>query len=180
MSFRPERRARKPLNQAKLQELALAYVARFATSTARLEAYLARKLRERGWEGETPPAPEELAARLAELGYVNDEAFARARAGGMLRRGYGMRRIAAALRDAGIPAETSEALEPDKGAIRQAALTMARKRGFGPFGRAAPDAALRQKHIAAMLRAGHDLDHVRFLIDAESPEMAEEWAQEIA
>ena len=45
-------RSSRPLDKARLEELALAYVARFATSAARLESYLARKLRERGWAGE--------------------------------------------------------------------------------------------------------------------------------
>ena len=40
-----------PLDEAGLNELALAYVARYATSRAKLLAYLARKLRERGWGG---------------------------------------------------------------------------------------------------------------------------------
>src|SRR5690606_22662366 len=43
------RRAPKPLDAARLDELALTYVARFATSAAKLERYLKRKLRERGW-----------------------------------------------------------------------------------------------------------------------------------
>jgi regulatory protein len=54
---RPGRRKRppKPLDSARLEELALAYVARFSTTAAKLERYLRRKLRERGWEGEGEP-----------------------------------------------------------------------------------------------------------------------------
>ncbi len=46
----PDRRTRRPprpLDAALLDELALGYVARFATSTGKLSAYLNRKLRER-------------------------------------------------------------------------------------------------------------------------------------
>jgi regulatory protein len=39
------RRQPKPLDPARLDELALTYVARFATSAAKLERYLKRKLR---------------------------------------------------------------------------------------------------------------------------------------
>ena len=46
---------RKPLNEERLHELALFYVGRFATTRAKLIAYLSRKLRERGWEGERQP-----------------------------------------------------------------------------------------------------------------------------
>ena len=45
-----ERRPPKPLDPARLHDLAIHYVARFSTTAAKLEAYLARKLRERGWE----------------------------------------------------------------------------------------------------------------------------------
>lgn len=49
------KRIPKPLDSVRLEELALAYVARFATSAAKLEDYLRRKLRERGWDGEGDP-----------------------------------------------------------------------------------------------------------------------------
>ena len=55
---------------------------------------------------------------------------------------------------------------------------MARKRRFGPFGAGTPDPRLREKQIAAMLRAGHSLDIARQMVDAASPEAAEEWAAE--
>ena len=90
---RREGRKASPLDSARLQELALAYVARFATSAAKLEAYLKRKLRERGWDGDGEPDIAALVRRYVELGYVDDEAFARARSGGLLRRGYGARRV---------------------------------------------------------------------------------------
>jgi len=175
---RRERRTPRPLDQASLQELALAYVARFATSAAKLEIYLKRKLRERGWEGQGEPDPQALAARFAQMGYVDDEAFARARSSGLLRRGYGPRRVAAALREAGIDEDTREAVAVGDKSARRAALVMARKRGFGPFGQETPDRARREKQIAAMLRAGHDMGHARALMDAESRERAEEWAEE--
>src|SRR3546814_11041951 len=69
-------------------------------------SYLERKLRERGRaEGEEVPDFRALVARLVELGYGDDEAYARARAGGLLRRGYGGRRVEQSLRAAGIDEE---------------------------------------------------------------------------
>ena len=175
---RRERRAPKPLDQGALQELALVYVGRFATSAAKLETYLKRKLRERGWEGQSAPDPQALAARFVDLGYVDDEALAWARTSGLLRRGYGPRRVTAALREAGIPEHAREAVAVGDKSARQAALVMARKRRFGPFGQETVDRARREKQIVAMLRAGHDMGHARALIDAESQERAEEWAEE--
>lgn len=156
--------------------MALAYVARFATTRAKLEAYLARKLRERGWAGEGEPQVAALLERFTVAGYVDDAAWARARSGSLLRRGYGARRVTEALGAAGIGEDLRKSLRPGEGALRRAALAMARKRCFGPFGAAPPDRARREKQLAAMLRAGHSLDSARELVDAPSVEAAEDWA----
>jgi regulatory protein len=170
------RRNPKPLDPTRLEELALAYVARFATTRAKLEGYLARKLRERGWDNAATPGVEALAARFEAAGYVDDEAYARARAGSLLRRGYGMRRVGQALGAAGVDQEVRESIAPSEGERRAAALVMARKRRFGPFDHQPVDRARREKQIAAMLRAGHAMGHVRVLFDAATPEDAQDWA----
>jgi regulatory protein len=175
---RREKRRPSPLDTARLDELALAYVARFATSAAKFEAYLKRKLRERGWAEEDEPDPAAIAARYVELGYIDDAAYARAKAGGLLRRGYGQRRVGQALRAAGIAEEVREEVRASDAEARRAALAMAKKRRFGPFGPAAPDRPHREKQIAAMLRAGHPLDSARDLVNAESAAAAEDWAEE--
>lgn len=175
---RRNRRPPKPLDSARLEELALAYVARFATSRAKLEAYLARKLRERGWEGEAEPQVSALAERYVELGYVDDAAYARARAGGLLRRGYGARRVDQALGAAGIGEDIREDLRPGEAEARRAALALAKRRRFGPFGSQLPDRALREKQIAAMMRAGHAIGHAVALVDAPDAGAAGEWLAE--
>ena len=169
-----------PLDSARIEQIALAYVARYATSQARLEAYLRRKLRERGWEGEGEPGLEGLCARFAAAGYIDDAAFARARTGSLLRRGYGSRRVAQALAADGIDAELREELRPGEDERRASALGLARRRGFGPFGDVPPDAALRRKQLAAMVRAGHEFDLARALVDAPDVAAAELWASEAA
>jgi regulatory protein len=171
------RRKPAPLDPRRLEDLALAYVARFATTRAKLESYLIRKLRERGWADEAAPRVPELAERFEQAGYIDDEAYARARTGSLLRRGYGMRRVGQALGAAGVDEVVRESVTPGERARRAAALVMARKRKFGPFAPAAPDRALREKQIAAMLRAGHALDHVLALLAATGVEQAESWAQ---
>jgi regulatory protein len=175
---KPSRAGPKPLDAARLDELALTYVARFATSAAKLERYLRRKLRERGWDGDAQPDLAALVGRYVELGYVDDAAFARARSSSLLRRGYGPRRVRQALGEAGIAAEIREQTRPGEAAERRAALAMARKRGFGPFGPAGPDRTRREKQIAAMLRAGHPLDSAREMVDATSQAAAEQWSAE--
>jgi regulatory protein len=170
----------RPLDPAKLEELALAYVARFATSAGKLLGYLNRKLRERGWaEGEAAD-PDALVARFVAAGYIDDAGYARARADGLRRRGYGARRVEQALVQAQIGEEERSAARGDEGSARRAALVMVRKRGFGPFGSEQPDRERRERQIAAMLRAGHPLDSARRLIDASSEAVACDWAAELA
>ena len=171
-----ERRKPRPLDPAKLEELALTYVARFATSAAKLERYLVRKLRERGWVGEAEPDLATLVGKYVSLGYVDDAAFARAKGGSLLRRGYGPRRVRQALAEAGIDEDTRNEARAGAAAERRAALALARKRGFGPFGSLPLDRPLRERQLAAMLRAGHPLDSAREMVDAASEAAAEEWA----
>jgi len=160
-----------PYDIATLERAALDYAARYATTRAKLAAYLRRKLRERGWEGDSPPPVEALVERFAERGYVDDRAFATARADSLLRRGYGVRRIAMALRTAGIDAETSGALcgRIDAGA-EQAAMLYARRKRIGPFAGRRPDVTEKRRWIAAMARAGHPLDLVLRVLGGEPEE----------
>ncbi len=189
---RGEKRVKPPLAEAALRDLALHYAARFATTGARLEGYLVRKIRERGLaedsDGRTididVPA---LVARLVELGYVDDDAYARMRARDLGARGYGARRVDETLRHAGVGEGLRQAHAPGEAASRRAAALMARKRRLGPYGAAAQDEGdplgarkAREKAVAAMLRAGHQYDHVRFVLGAASPEDIEEWLGEAA
>ena len=173
----PRRKPPKPLDQSRLQELALSYTARFAVSAAKLEAYLRRKLRERGWSGTSEPQVIELVERFVRAGYVDDLAYAQSKSGSLLRRGYGQRRIDSALDAAGIGDNHRKAVQASEIEQRGAALAMAKRRGFGPFGIEAPDRPKREKQLAAMLRAGHPLDSARHLVNASSREAAEDWAR---
>lgn len=158
-------RPRPPLTAAKLDELALHYVGRFATSKGKLIDYLWRKVRERGWEGEREADPVAIAERLAGYGYVDDAAFALSRARALGGRGYGARRVGQALHAARIN-------EHDSAAARQlaedervdAALRMARKRRVGPYADAPLDPVKREKAIGAMIRAGHGFALARAIV----------------
>ena len=178
MSATPrQKRTPRPLDAARLDELALAYVARFAASAAKLESYLKRKLRERGWDGEGTPPVAETVARCVQAGYVDDAAYARMKAGSLRRRGYGERRIEQALGAAGIAQPLREDARADEGEQRQAALALARRRRLGPFG-AALDPAGREKQLAALLRAGHRMDIARAIVHAADIAGVEAWAED--
>lgn len=149
-------RQARPLDLKALDRIALRYVERYATSRAKLQAYLRRKLRERGWSDDAPPPVEALVERFAALGYVDDATFAAARGAGLVRRGYGPRRVAASLKAAGIDdADSAEARCAAENEAWTAALAFARRKRIGPFATAAADRPAREKAVAALLRAGH-------------------------
>ncbi|MDE8652704.1 RecX family transcriptional regulator [Novosphingobium album (ex Liu et al. 2023)] len=171
------RRKSPPLDEKRLEDLALAYAARFATTRARLESYLRRKLRERGWDGAREPDVAALGARFGAAGYIDDAAYARMKADSLLRRGYGRRRVGEALQAAGIAGDLRAQVNPGAAAERQAALALARRRRLGPFGAAPLDRPARDRQVAAMLRAGHSLDNARQIVDAPDADAALAWAE---
>lgn len=160
-------RARPPLDAGALDRLAIHYVGRYATTRAKLASYLRRKLAERGWAGSEPPPIEQLAERLAGLGYLDDAAFAATRAASLQRRGYGQRRVGMALKAAGIePDDAESALRESADGAWDAALRFAERKRIGPFGTASPDRPTRDRHFAALMRAGHRADHARRILAA--------------
>lgn len=170
-------RVARPLDESGLERAALRYVERYATTRAKLAAYLQRKVRERGWAGADPPAIEAIVERFAGLGYVDDAAFADARAASLTRRGYGPRRVAASLKAAGIRGEDGAAAQQiavDK--AWEAALLYARRRRLGPFGAPSDDPRVREKALASLIRAGHDFGIARQILDLD-PADVPEWAK---
>ena len=163
------RKARPPLDSKKLEELALRYVERFATTRAKLRFYPARKVRERGWDGAGQPDCEGLAERLARQGYVDDAAYALAKSQALSGRGFGKRRLIQTLRIAGVGEEDSEtAREHADDVVVSAALRFAERRRIGPFASAPPrDPKEREKALAALIRAGHPFALSREIIRLE-------------
>lgn len=155
-----------PLDESRLNELALRYVGRFATTRAKLRSYLARKLRERGWGGEREPDVAAIAERFAAQGYIDDSSYALAKSQTLTGRGYGKRRVVEKLRAAGVDEDDGLAARDhaDAEAVA-AAVRFARRRRIGPFAAAEPkDARERDKAVATMIRAGHSFEIARALI----------------
>jgi regulatory protein len=185
-----KRKKARPLDENSLRDLALAYVARFATTGAKLEGYLLRKLRERGVAEDedgraNTPDVGALVIRLIELGYVDDEAYARSKTRDLTARGYGARRVEQALWAAGVDEHTRDETAPSEAETRRAAILLAKKRRFGPYGLPPEESESaeqahkrREKQIAAMLRAGHSFEHITFILDAQTQADIEQWLQE--
>ena len=167
MALSRERRRPRPLDEKTLEELAIRYVERFATTRAKLRSYLKRKVRERGWEAANEPQIESIAERFANQGYVDDAAYALAKSQSLSARGYGKRRLIEKLRAAGVEEADSEAARDhaDNEAI-ESALKFASRRRIGPFASVAcREPRERERALAAMVRAGHSFSLAREIVD---------------
>ena len=150
------RRAKPPLKEDALQELALRYVGKYATTRAKLRTYLARKIRERGWDGERAVDLEQMADRFAELGYIDDAGYALGQSRSLSARGYGKQRLTQKLRVAGV--EEDDRVQANSHADAEAvnaAIRFAQRRRIGPFAIEAAERPQREKWIGSMVRAGH-------------------------
>jgi regulatory protein len=166
MQHRRHNREPRPLDPDGLWRLALHYVGRYATTQAKLRDYLSRKVRERGWTGDQQADFQAISQKCAEMGYVDDRSYAEAKAGSLNRRGYGAGRIGLALNRAGIARDLADDVMPDGDAAERAAETYARRKRIGQFGDGTPDPKLRQKQMAAMIRAGHSFELARRFVTA--------------
>lgn len=156
MTLTKARRTAPPLDPERLQELALNYVSRYATTRAKLGFYLARKVRERGWSGDRQPDLLALADRFADLGYIDDAAYALNTSRSLAARGYGKRRLAQKLRIDGVDDRDGTAAHAHaQEEVVDAALRFAARKRIGPYSSAPVDPRQREKWIAAMVRAGH-------------------------
>jgi regulatory protein len=177
------RRALSPLDDHSLSELALRYAGRFATTRAKLRAYLKRKIRERGWTGERPAELEAIVNRFADLGYVDDRAYAMAKSRALTGRGYGKRRVVDALRVAGVDESDGEAARDhaDADAVA-AALRFAQRRRIGPYATTSvSDPKEKEKAFAAIVRAGHGFGLARAIVNlAAGAEVDEDQLAELA
>ena len=173
---------RRPLDPARLEELALAYVARFATSAAKLERYLPRKLRERGWDGRARrPISRRWSRGSSQLGLCRRRGLcARPRAAACCGAAMASGGSSQALGEAGIAEEIARRGAP--GRRRGAPRRAGRWRASAGSGRSAPAAADRDRRAKSRSRRccarAIRLDSARELVDAADVDAAEEWAAE--
>jgi regulatory protein len=177
----PPARPPKPVTPARLENAALRYLERFASSAASLRRVLMRRV-ERSVAGhgtdreEAAGWVEALIARYTQSGLLDDAGYAAMRTGSLHRRGASTRQIRETLAAKGVSRETTAAAlerlaEDESGDLdRRAAATLAKRRRLGPYRSAETRADHRDKDLAALGRAGFDYETARFVVDAESPE----------
>lgn len=159
-------KASRPIDPAQLRQLAMAYVARYATSSKKLAGYLSRKLAEKGWSGEGAPDIVALVEQMQAAGYIDDRAYAEMRSGALTRRGFGSGRIRQSLYQAGIAADIARpVIDACAQTAYETALAFARRKKIGPFAVVTADARTQQRAMAAFIRAGHDFRIARQILD---------------
>ncbi|MCR9071716.1 MAG: RecX family transcriptional regulator [Alphaproteobacteria bacterium] len=183
---RPDRRrTQRPLSKAYLERAALHYLERYASSIEGLRRVLMRRVdkaarEDRGDPTEATPWVEEIVARFAAAGLVDDRSFAEGRAASLRRRGESARRIALKLREKGVDGDLIGAVlqeqdGPDgEAAELAAACRFARRRRLGPLRDPAERADRRDRDMAALARAGFSLDVARRVLDLEDSDALEE------
>jgi regulatory protein len=158
-----------------LRNSALAYLNRYASSSAHLRrlllAKVTRSARAHGTDAQAGAAVvDELIAELLDAGALDDARYAEGRALGLFRRGASARAIRGALMAKGVAPESiaralerlgAEAAEPELAA----ALAYARRRRLGPFRSPAARASHRERDLAALGRQGFGYGLTRRVID---------------
>ena len=177
------KRPPKKITAKYLNNVALWYLGRYASSAANLRRILMRRVHKscahHGDDvGDAAELVDELVARFIASSLIDDRQYATARAQSLHRRGLGARRIRAQLFAKGLGAgDIDAALEAlgDTSANPEfdAASAYARRRRLGPWGKAEGREHRREKELASMGRAGFTWDLARRVIDAETPEALE-------
>lgn len=162
------------LTAQQLDNAALHYLGRYASSSANLRRVLLRKVARAAKTGaDTGDAAaliEALVARYLRSGLLDDRAYATQRAASLARRGASRFSIAGKLAQKGVSTDlVKEAVRSlDEGGNSEiaAACALARRRRLGPYRPATSRAEWRRKDMASLARAGFGLDLARRILDA--------------
>jgi len=163
---------RRALNAESLENAALHYLGRFASSSANLRRILLRKVARaapEGDEGAGPKLVENLIARYLARGLLDDRAYAAQAAASLARRGTSRFAIAGKLAQKGVSHELiEETLEGlgERGGEIAAACALVRRRRLGPYRAPGSRAEWRRKDLASLARAGFGLEVARRVLAA--------------
>lgn len=184
MSGRPpgDRRGRStpPVDPARLERAAYAYLERFAASSASVRRVLMRRVSVSVAAHGTDAAEaagwvEALIQRFQRLGLLNDALYAEQKAASLRRRGASARAVRATLAAKGIDTDdAAAALAGIDEATGDAELTAARRlvqrRRLGRFRPAGQRAERRDRDLAALARAGFSYDVAVRALDEDPDE----------
>ncbi|MGH6968843.1 MAG: regulatory protein RecX, partial [Stellaceae bacterium] len=172
----------------RLENVALHYLSRYASSSGNLRRVLMRRVaRAAAAHGEDPATGAQLVdtlvARFQRSGLIDDRAYAAQKAASLQRRGASRFGIRGKLRQKGVEADLIAAAVTtlDEGGSGTgefaAACGLIHRRRLGPCRPPGQRAAMRQKDMAALARAGFSLDVARRALSAPDRIMLEAWAR---
>jgi len=175
------RRPPKRVTPQYLENAALHYLERFASSAANLRRVLMRRVdrsvQEHGTDREEAARwVDDLLARYQRSGLLDDAGYARMKAESLHRRGASTRAIREKLAAKGV---ARDAVDGALDRVREdvegdldlaAALALAKRRRLGPFRAPESRPAHRDKDLAALGRAGFAYEIARRVVDAEDVE----------
>lgn len=183
---RKPRKLPRRMTAERLENVALHYLSRYASSSGNLRRVLMHRVaRAAAAHGDDPAVGaqwiEELIARFQRSGLIDDRAYAAQKAASLQRRGASRFGIRGKLRQKGVEAELIDdaMMTLDDGgsgtAEFAAACALVRRRRLGPCRPAAKRGAMRQKDLAALARAGFGLDVARRALNAPDIATLEAW-----
>lgn len=181
------KRTASPITAKYLQNAAVFYLERYASSAEGLRRVLRRRvskarLLDAPVMENVDEAIEAVVQKFVSAGLLDDSAFAQTKARALHRRGLSGRLTRQRLQVAGVGREdvdkAMEALDDELGTdpVRrelQAALAFARRRRLGPW-RTKDREANKPRDLASMARAGFAYDLARKVIEANDPESLDE------
>ncbi len=182
------KKALKKITETYLSNAGAYYLQRHAASSARFRTIMSRKIDQscrhhpEQNRDECYRLLDRIVARFQELGYLNDNSYARMKVQALFARGVSRRMVAMKLQHAGIPEhQIATALEDharDTGNTAEetemnAALKLARKKHVGPYAGEIPYD--RNKAIAAFARAGFSFDIIRKVLNLSPEDIAQDF-----
>ncbi len=184
----PRRKEPKKATSRHLENAALHYLQRFASSTENFRRVMMRRVERSARIHDTDQAEgaamiEDLIRRFSGAGLLDDSVYAAGKALSLFRRGAPPRAIRAKLKskgvddgaiDAALAALTDEAAEPEFAA----ACVFARRRRLGPYRVKPGREERREKDLAALARAGFGYGVALSVVDADSVEEIEARARD--
>jgi len=189
----PEARAKRGrklprrITPERLNNIALYYIGRYASSSANLRRVLLRRVERASRVHGDDPAEgarliDELVARFLRSGLIDDRTYAAQKAASLRRRGASRFGIGGKLRQKGVEgeliAETLGALEDNvPGGEFAAACAFVRRRRLGPLRPPSKRKEMRDKDLAALSRAGFGLDLARRALACPDAATLDAWAR---
>lgn len=185
---RKTRKLPRRMTAERLENIALHYLGRYASSSGNLRRVLMRRVERAAAAHGDDPADgarlvDALIARYQGSGLIDDRAYATQKAASLQRRGASRFGIRGKLRQKGVEADLIDdaVMILDEGGSGAgefaAACALIRRRRLGPYRAASQRAAMRQKDLATLARAGFGLDVARRALAASDRTTLEAWGR---